>query len=147
MAGYPLVDLRVEILDGKHHPVDSKEIAFITAARRALMDAVAKARPKVLEPIVQIEIRAPDAAVGDIAGRLSSKRGRINGTEMAQGGKSRITGQAPLAELDTFQSELTAMTGGEGQYSIEFSHYEQVPPKLQQELVAAFAAHRENTDS
>jgi elongation factor G len=139
VAGYPLEDVRVTVYDGKHHAVDSKEIAFVTAAKRAFLDAVNKAKPVVLEPIVQVDVVAPQGYMGDIAGGLSSKRGRITGTTALSGGLVRVTGQAPLSELDSYQSELKSITGGVGTYTIELSHYDPVPRPLQQQLIEAFS--------
>jgi elongation factor G len=143
IAGYPLVDVRVIVYDGKSHSVDSKEIAFATAGRKAFVSAVKEARPILLEPIVNIEITAPDAAMGDITGDLSSKRGLINGTQNAPGGTMVVRGQAPLSEISGYQSRLNAMTSGEGRYTIEFSHYDTVPPNLQQQLMAQYKVKEE----
>ena len=137
IAGYPMQDVRVIVYDGKHHPVDSKEIAFITAGRKAFLDAITKARPIVLEPIVNIEITVPENNMGDIAGDLSSKRGQVSGTKAAGSGKLAINGQVPLSELNGYQSRLNSVTGGHGSYTLELSHYDQVPPPVQQQLVAA----------
>lgn len=138
IAGHPVQDVRVVVYDGKHHSVDSKEIAFVTAGKKAVIDAVLKARPIVLEPIVNIEITAPEHAMGDITGDLSSRRGLISGTDSAQPGTVQIRGQAPLSELASYQSRLNAMTGGQGRYTIELSHYDPVPPAVQQQLVSQY---------
>lgn len=143
IAGYPMQDVRVIVYDGKHHPVDSKEIAFIIAGRKAFQDAVLKARPAVLEPIVNIEVIAPEASMGTIAGDLSGKRGRISGTRTLPNGMIAITGQVPLSELTQYQSQLKAFTGGQGSYTIEFSHYEQVPGNIQQAIVAQYKPKEE----
>jgi len=140
IAGYPLVDLRVVVYDGKHHSVDSKEIAFVTAGRRALIEAVREARPLVLEPIVQVEITAPEHSIGDITGDLASRRGQVNGTRAAVPGSLIVQGLAPLAELASYQSRLNAMTAGEGRYTLVLSHYEPVPPNTQASLVGAYKA-------
>jgi elongation factor G len=136
IAGYPMQDLRVIVYDGKHHPVDSKEIAFITAGRKAFIDAVQKARPIVLEPIVNVEITVPEANMGDITGDLSSKRGQVSGTNAQHGGSISVTGQVPLSELNGYQSRLNSVTGGHGSYTLELSHYDPVPPPVQQQLVS-----------
>jgi elongation factor G len=136
IAGYPLVDVKVIVYDGKYHTVDSKEIAFITAGRKAFMAAVRTARPIVVEPIVDVEISAPDAAMGDITGDLSSRRGLVNGTHNGAVGTMVIRGQAPLAELAGYQSRLNAMTAGQGRYTLSLSHYEAVPPTVQQQLMS-----------
>jgi len=143
VAGYPLHDLRVTVYDGKHHPVDSKEVAFVSAGRKAMLDALAKAKPAVLEPIVAIEIVAPDSAMGDIAGDLSSRRGQVSGTSNLAGGMMVITGTVPLAELDGYAGRLKAMTQGAGSFSMELAVYEQVPPQKQQELAANFKRKEE----
>jgi elongation factor G len=136
IAGYPLVDVKVVVYDGKYHTVDSKEIAFITAGRKAFMSAVRAARPIVIEPIVDVEISAPDAAMGDITGDLSSRRGQVSGTQNGAVGTMVIRGQAPLAELAGYQSRLNAMTAGQGRYTLSLSHYEAVPPAVQQQLTS-----------
>jgi elongation factor G len=136
IAGYPMRDVRVVVYDGKHHSVDSKEIAFVAAGRKAFIAAVRAARPIVLEPVVHVEITAPEASMGDITGDLSSRRGLIQGTDAAGAGTLAIKGQAPLAELVSYQSRLNAMTGGQGRYSIAFSHYEPAPPAVQQQLAS-----------
>ncbi|MDR7298354.1 elongation factor G [Pelomonas aquatica] len=140
IAGYPLVDLRVVVYDGKHHSVDSKEIAFVTAGRRALIEAVREAKPLVLEPIVQVEITAPEHSIGDITGDLASRRGQVNGTRAAVPGSLIVQGLAPLAELASYQSRLNAITAGEGRYTLVLSHYEAVPPNTQAALVGAYRA-------
>jgi elongation factor G len=138
VAGYPVVDVKVTVYDGKHHSVDSKEIAFVTAGRKAFMEAILKARPSVLEPIVSIDITAPDQSMGDITGDLSAKRGMVTGTANLSAGIVLVKGQVPLSELTNYQSRLNAMTAGQGRYTIEFSHYEVVPPGVQQELTSAY---------
>jgi elongation factor G len=140
VAGYPAEDVRVIVYDGKHHSVDSKEIAFITAGRKAFIDSFKKAKPIVLEPIVNIEITAPEANIGDITGDLSSRRGQVSGTRSAQSGALTVVGQAPLAEVAAYQSRLNAITGGHGSYTIAFSHYEAVPPSVQNQLVSQYGA-------
>lgn len=136
VAGFPVEDLRVTVHDGKSHPVDGKDIAFFMAAKKATVEAIRAARPIILEPVVDIEILAPDALTGDVTGDLSSKRGHLTGTQPRGPGIMAITGQAPLAELEGYQSRLKSLTGGQGSYSIAFSHYAQVPPATQQHLAA-----------
>jgi elongation factor G len=143
IAGYPVLDVRVTVYDGKHHSVDSKEIAFVTAGRKAFAAAMREARPIVLEPIVNVEIIAPEANIGDITGDLSSRRGVISGTNAAQSGMLAVQGQVPLSELASYQSRLNAMTGGQGRYSIAFSHYEAVPPNVQQQLTSQYQVKEE----
>jgi elongation factor G len=138
VAGYPVVDVRVIVYDGKHHSVDSKEIAFVTAGRKAFMAAIREARPIVLEPIVHAEITAPDSAMGDITGDLSAKRGLVTGSANGAPGVMIIRAQVPMSELSGYQSRLNAMTSGQGRYSIELSHYEAVPPNVQQQLMSQY---------
>jgi elongation factor G len=146
VAGYPLQDLRVTVYDGKSHPVDSKDVAFMSAGRKAFLDALAKARPIVLEPIVNVEIVAPEQKMGDIAGELSGHRGQIKGSDAPRPGTVQITAQAPLSELEHFPARLKSITAGHGSYTLEFSHYEPAPPQLQQKLVSAHrpAAHADD---
>ncbi|MCV2366393.1 elongation factor G [Paucibacter sp. DJ1R-11] len=144
VAGYPLVDLRVTVFDGKHHSVDSKEVAFVTAGRRALIAAVQEARPLVLEPVVHLEVHAPEAAIGDITGDLAARRGQVNGTDSPLPGRSIVRGLAPLAELSQYQNRLNALSSGQGRYSVQLSHYEAVPPHTQSQLIAAYQAQEED---
>ncbi|SEK69859.1 elongation factor G [Roseateles sp. YR242] len=138
VAGYPLQDLRVTVFDGKHHSVDSKEIAFITAARKAVVAAVREAQPLVLEPIVEVEISAPESATGDITGDLAARRGQVSGTRSSVPGQIVVQGLAPLAELSAYQNRLNAMTSGQGQYTLVLSHYEPVPPNTQAQLASHY---------
>ncbi|MFC5608964.1 elongation factor G [Variovorax soli] len=135
IAGYPVVDVRVVVYDGKHHSVDSKDIAFATAGRKAFVAAIQAARPIVLEPVVRIDIEAPEQAIGDITGDLSSRRGMVSGTTGGAAGTGTIRGQVPLSELSGYQSRLNALTSGQGRYTMELSHYEAVPPAIQQNLM------------
>ena len=144
ISGHPVVDVRVTVFDGKHHSVDSKEIAFVTAGRKAMLAAVREARPMVLEPIVDVEISAPEAAMGDITGDLSARRGQVNGTDAGLLGSVLIRGQAPLSELAGYQSRLNAMTSGQGRYTLALSHYAAVPPAVQTQLVANWHTREED---
>jgi len=137
VAGFPLQDVRVIVYDGKTHPVDSKDVAFMSAGRKAFLDALAKAHPIVLEPIVDIEIVAPEERMGDITGELSGHRGQIRGSDSPRPGLVQITAQAPLSELEQFPARLRSLTAGHGSYNLEFSHYEPAPAQLQQKLQAA----------
>ncbi|MBN8483114.1 MAG: elongation factor G [Xanthomonadales bacterium] len=143
VAGYPLQDVRVIVYDGKFHSVDSKEVAFVAAGRKAFLDAIGKARPILLEPIVNLDVNVPEAHMGDVTGGLSGKRARINGTDAARGGELVIRAQVPLAEIGGYQTELKAMTGGRGRYSLEFSHYEAVPPQVQRQLIESYRPRAE----
>jgi elongation factor G len=138
IAGFPVQDLRVVVYDGKHHPVDSKEVAFVAAARRAFQIAFRDAGPIVLEPVVRIEITAPASCTGDITGDLAVRRGRVSGSHALAGQRTRIGALVPLAELNDYQSRLKSITGGEGTFTMELSHYDPVPPKKQQELMSSF---------
>lgn len=138
LAGYPVVDLKCIVYDGKHHAVDSKEIAFIQAGKKALIAAVQAARPCVLEPIVNVEIAAPEHNMGDITGDLASRRGHVSGTRSDSPGALTVLAQAPLSELSSYQSRLNSLTGGQGRYAIAFSHYEQVPPTVQAQLASQY---------
>jgi elongation factor G len=143
IAGYPLHDVRVIVYDGKHHPVDSKEVAFVSAGRKAFIDAIQKASPIVLEPIVRVEITSPSTSMGDITGDLATKRARISGNNSLPGGRVSINALVPLAELNGYQSRLKSLTGGEGTFTMDLSHYDPVPMKKQQELAEAFKPKEE----
>jgi len=143
VAGFPIQDVRVIVYDGKSHPVDSKDVAFMSAGRKAFLDALGKARPIVLEPIVNVEIVAPEDSMGDIAGELSGHRGQIRGSDSPRPGTVQISAQAPLSELEHFPARLKSLTAGHGSYTLEFSHYEAAPPPLQLKLVAAFRPRAE----
>jgi len=136
VGGFPVSDIRVVVSDGKSHAVDSKDIAFFTAGRKAVIEAIRAATPIILEPIVDIEISSPEHAVGDLAGDLSSKRGQVTGTQPRGQGTMSISGKVPLAELDDYQGRLKSLTGGQGSYSIVFSHYAPVPAQTQQQLAS-----------
>jgi len=138
IAGHPLNDVRVIVYDGKSHSVDSKDIAFTTAGRKAFVDAVLKAQAIVLEPIVKVQISAPEASMGDITGDLSAKRGQVNGTQAQIGGSITVNGLVPLSELNGYQARLNGMTGGQGRYMLEASHYEAVPPSVQAALMSQY---------
>ena len=143
IAGFPLQDVRVIVYDGKTHPVDSKDVAFQAAGRKAFLDALAKARAIVLEPIVDVEIVAPEDKMGDIAGELSGHRGQIKGSDSPRPGFVQVTAQAPLSELEQFPARLKTITAGRGSYSLEFSHYEAAPTILQQKLQQAHKPQQE----
>ena len=140
VAGFPVHDIRVTVYDGKTHAVDGKDIAFVSAGRKATIDAVRLARPIVLEPLVNIEVLSPEESIGDLTGDLASKRGHITGTQPHADGSVAISGLIPLAELGDYQGRLKSLTGGKGSYSIAFSHYAQVPDSTQQQLASSFKA-------
>ncbi len=138
IAGHPLQDVRVTVYDGKHHSVDSKEIAFIQAGKRAFINAVQGAKPIVMEPIVDVAVTVPEHCMGDVAGDLSGMRGSVKGTNVLAGGRLEVLGQAPLKEVQDYHSRLNSLSGGEGSFTMTFSHYAPVPALDQQDLVKAF---------
>ena len=146
LAGFPVQDVRVIVYDGKYHPVDSKEVAFVSAGRKAFLDAISKAKPIVLEPIVGVEINCPASMMGDVTGDLSSRRGQVTGTDTLAAGILAVGGLAPLAELDGYAARLKSMTGGQGAWTMALSHYEQAPPNLQQQLATEYAKHRRHEE-
>jgi len=139
VSGYPLQDIEVTVYDGKHHPVDSKEVAFVSAGKRAFQLAVASARPLVLEPVVNLELVVPADAMGSVCGDLTSRRGQVLGTRALSAGDLSIKAQAPLSELSDYAGKFKSLTGGQGSYTVVFSHYERTPQTLQDELVAEWA--------
>jgi elongation factor G len=138
IAGFPLQDIRVSVYDGKHHAVDSKEVAFVAAGRKAFIAAIRESQPIVLEPIVKVAISTPAGGIGDVTSDLATRRARINGQNMLPGGRAEIVALVPLAEMQDFLPRLKALTGGEGSYSMDLSHYDPVPAREQKELVAAY---------
>ncbi len=144
IAGYAMQDIEVCLYDGKHHAVDSKEIAFVMAGKKAFIEAVRKAKPLVLEPVVSMQVEVPNQCMGDITADLSSKRARINNTEVQDNGSMRITADVPLSELDDYSSRLKSMTGGEGIFSVRFSHYDNVPGRVQKDLMDSYRPTNED---
>jgi elongation factor G len=143
ISGYALQDIEVEVYDGKHHPVDSKEIAFVIAARNAFLDGINAAGPQILEPIVSVDVTVPEENMGDITGNLAGRRARISGTESLRGGFVTIQADLPLSSLSDYHTELKSLTQGQGSFTMEFSHYDPVPHDLQRSLVAA---HKPKSD-
>lgn len=143
IAGYRMQDIKVSIYDGKHHAVDSKEVAFRAAGKGAFIDAIQKAKPVLLEPIVNLEITVPAENMGDIAGDIASKRGRVIGQDMLAGNMLVIKVQVPLSEVTQYNSQLKSVTGGRGSYSMSLSHYELVPSNVQQQIVAAYQKEKQ----
>ena len=141
LAGFPMVDFRVELYDGQYHDVDSSEMAFKIAGSLAYKDAMERARPTILEPIMKIAIRAPQEYMGDLMGDLTSRRGRPAGMDQ-EGDDSIIRAEAPLAEMISYGSILRAITQGRGSFHMEMGHYEEVPRPLQEKLIAERAKHR-----
>ncbi|MEJ8568902.1 elongation factor G [Elongatibacter sediminis] len=138
IAGYPLQDMEVTVYDGKYHPVDSKEIAFVIAARNAFLDGIRNAGPQILEPIVNVDVTVPEAHMGDITGNLASRRARISGTESLSGGFVTVQADMPLSSLSDYHTELKSMTQGQGTFTMEFSHYDPVPHDVQETLKAEY---------
>jgi elongation factor G len=144
VAGYAVEDVKVTVFDGKTHPVDGKEVAFVAAGKKATIEAIRNAQPIVLEPIVNIEIVVPQNHIGDMAGDLSSRRGHVTGTGEKAHGMAIVSGEVPLAEISDYQSRLKSLTGGQGSYTVEFSHYAAVPMHVQQQLASKFELHEED---
>ncbi len=136
LAGYPMVDFKVQLTDGKQHSVDSSEMAFKIAGSLAFKDALPRARPVLLEPIMKLEINVPDDSMGDVMGDLNSRRGRVQGMDPRKN-RQIIHAEAPLAELLSYAVELNSLTGGRGTYTMEFSRYEDVPPNIAQKVIEA----------
>lgn len=143
ISGHPLHDVRVTVYDGKHHPVDSKEAAFMIAGRKAFLDAVEKARPIILEPIAHLEVTAPEPSMGGITSDISSRRGRITDTQTLPNGMVSVSAEVPLGELAEYETQLKSLTGGQGTYIVEPRHYEPVPAHLQKKIVAEHGEHAE----
>jgi elongation factor G len=125
--GYPMQDIKVIVYDGKHHSVDSKEIAFVQAGKKAFLDAVANARPIVMEPIVDVTFTIPTDSAGGVTGDLSSMRGMVSGTDVLPDNRMTVSGQVPLKEIQGYHSRLKSITGGDGSFTMDFSHYAEVP--------------------
>jgi len=142
LAGYPVVDVRVRLYDGKHHPVDSSDMAFQIAGSLGFKAAVEKAQPVLLEPVMRVEITVPEENVGDIIGDLNSRRGRVLGTS-PRGSYNVVSAEVPLAEMLTYAPDLTSMTGGRGDYTMEFLRYEEVPAHLAQKVIEAARKEKE----
>jgi len=139
------VDVKVYLVDGKTHPVDSKDIAFQIAGRQVFKKAFMKCNPILLEPIVNVDVTAPTDFMGDITRDLAGKRGQILGQDMLPGNLVTIRAQVPLAEVATYASQLKSVTGGQGSYAMEFNRYDVVPPNIKQQIVAA-ATKKEDED-
>jgi elongation factor G len=142
LAGYPMVDFAVELYDGQYHDVDSSELSFKIAGSLGFKDAVARCRPTLLEPIMKVEISVPDEYAGAVMGDLSSRRGRPQGME-PRDSQQVIRAEVPMAEMLSYDADLTSMTGGRGSYHMEMSHYDEVPGHLQEKIIAAARAERE----
>ncbi|HIE92674.1 MAG TPA: elongation factor G, partial [Acidobacteria bacterium] len=145
LAGYPMVDFAVILYDGSFHPVDSNEMSFRMAGRLALRDAMSRAKPTILEPVMSVEVYAPSDFAGDLMGDLNSRRGRIGGME-TRGASTAIKAQVPMAEMLTYEQQLTSATGGRGSYHMEFSHYEEAPSNIRDKVIADAKAESGHSD-
>jgi elongation factor G len=141
LAGFPMVDFRVTVFDGSYHDVDSNELSFKLAGSLAFKDAMTRARPTILEPIMNVEVYAPNDFAGDLMGDLNSRRGRIGGMD-TRGAMTIIKAVVPMSEMLTYEQHLTSATGGRGSYHMEYSHYDEVPAHLQAKIIAAAKAER-----
>jgi len=141
LAGFPMVDFRATVFDGSFHPVDSNELSFKMAALLAFKDGMARARPTLLEPIMDVEVYAPSDFAGDLMGDLNGRRGRIGGMD-TRGVSTIIRAKVPMSEMLTYEQHLTSATGGRGSYHMEFSHYEEVPQHLHGKIISAAKAER-----
>jgi len=135
LAGYPVVDIRVHCIDGKHHPVDSNEMAFKLAGSFGFKAAILQGKPTLLEPVMDVEVSIPDQFVGDIMGDISGRRGRVQSSE-ARGTLQVIKAQVPMSEMLEYASTLTSVTGGQGEFHMEFSHYEETPAQVREKVIA-----------
>ena len=143
ISGNPMVDVKVTLIDGKFHPVDSSDMAFQIAGSMALKEAVEQAGVSLLEPVVDLEVIVPDAYTGDVMGDLNAKRGKIAGMEQAGGGKQVIKATVPQSEVARYVIDLRSMTGGRGAFSMAFSHYEELPQHLAQKVIEEAQRSRE----
>jgi elongation factor G len=146
VAGFPVYDVRVVVVDGKHHPVDSKDIAFRTAGKMATRDALARARPVLLEPVANLEVSTPEQHLGAVTSDVKHVRGRVLGVEAQPGGLSLVRAQAPIAELGGYAGQLRGSTAGAGSFAMALSHYEPVPPAQQQRVIDARPARKAAAD-
>jgi elongation factor G len=141
LAGYPMVDFRVTVFDGSYHDVDSNELSFKLAGSLAFKDAMTRARPTILEPVMNVEVYTPSDFAGDLMGDLNGRRGRIAGMD-TRGAMTIIKAQVPMSEMLTYEQHLTSATGGRGSYHMEYSHYDEVPAQQQAKIIAAAKAER-----
>jgi elongation factor G len=141
LAGFPMVDFRATVFDGSYHAVDSNELSFKMAGSLAFKDAMSRARPTILEPVMQVEVYAPSDFAGDLMGDLNGRRGRIAGMD-TRGSMTVIKAQVPMAEMLTYEQHLTSVTGGRGTYHMEYSHYEEVPHQFQAKIISAAKAEK-----
>lgn len=144
LAGYPVVGIKATLTDGSYHPVDSSEMAFKMAAITAFKNGVMDAKPVLLEPIVNLKVDVLDKNTGDVMGDLNKRRGRILGMNPLEGGRQELVADIPLASLIGYSTDLRSMTGGSGEFSYEFSRYEQMPADAQEKVLKEAAAEKEN---
>lgn len=142
IAGFPIEDIEVTLFDGKYHPVDSNEVSFMTAGRQALLEAVREARPVLLEPLMDVQVRLPDARFGDVSGEIAARRGKVTGTDIVQVGVTAIDAVVPMAELEGFEPRLKAMSAGEATATVGFNGYEAAPEAVKAALSKAYEARR-----
>ena len=142
IAGYPIVDIRVTLIDGKEHSVDSSEMAFKVAGSMAFKEAMAQCAPTLLEPVMEVAVTAPEDCMGDLMGDLSSRRGRVQGME-ALGRLQQIRAQVPMSEMLEYAPTLKSITSDRGSYTMTFSHYDEVPAQIQEKIVADSKAEKE----
>jgi elongation factor G len=145
LAGYPMVDFKITLVDGKEHSVDSSEMAFKIAGRKAFKECASKCKPTLLEPIMQIEVYTPEDSMGDVMGDLNSRRGRVQGMDSEEG-TTTVRAQVPLAEMLTYAPTLRSITGGRGDFHMEFNRYAEVPKQLQEKIIAAAAREDEEDE-
>ncbi len=145
IAGYPVQKVRAIVFDGKEHPVDSKPVAFEIAGRQAFKLAIKDAGPVLLEPIMDVRVTVPESSMGDVMGDMNSRRAKVQGMD-SEAGRSVINAQVPLAEMLRYTTELRSITGGRGVFSMEESHYEQVPSHLAADIVSARNANEEEEE-
>jgi elongation factor G len=138
ISGHPMQDVKVTVYDGKYHSVDSKEVAFVQAGKKAFLDAINEAKPIVMEPIVDVTFTVPSDCMGGVTGDLAGMRGMVNGTNVLPNNRMEISGKAPLKELQTYHSRLKSLSAGEGSFTMDFSHYAPVTPQTHKELVGEF---------
>ena len=143
IAGFKIQNVAAEVFFGKHHPVDSSEAAFKTAGSMAFRNVFREAKPSLLEPIVKLHVTVPADKLGDINSDLSGRRGRPLGMDSAGGDLQTVTAEVPLAEVTTYARSLSSMTGGQGSYTMEFSHYDVVPPHTLKEIIEKAVLHEE----
>jgi len=136
LAGYHIQDIAVEVFDGKYHDVDSSEAAFKTAGRLAFKKAILAARPTLMEPVVRVDVTMPTKYVGAILSDMNSKRAHMENQDSLPGDLAVLTAKVPLAEMMRYAAQLGSMTQGQGTWTMEFSHYDMVPPMVQQQIVA-----------